>query len=105
MLEIGKARKSLPMRPAAPSWSSETDDCPVGRFTPPVRMTKSDPRVKLPRSCVSVRPLISLTVPPDVTRARAYAVPTSKVKREPNGMETKTGRAISEIVSFTGALI
>ena len=34
MFDTGKARKSLPIRLAAVSWSSETDELPVGRFTP-----------------------------------------------------------------------
>ena len=59
----------------------------------------------MPRSCVSVSPLISLVALPVVTRARAYDVPTSKVNRDPNGMLTNTGTAISEIVSLLGDLI
>ena len=34
MFDTGKARKSLPIRLAAASWSSETEEFPVGRFTP-----------------------------------------------------------------------
>jgi hypothetical protein len=71
MLEIGKARKSLPIRLAAVNCSSVTERCPVGRLSPAVITTKSLPRVRLPRTWVSVSPSTWLTPADDTTRARA----------------------------------
>ena len=48
---------------------------------------------------------MSLCSAPEVTCARAYAVPTSKLIRDPTGMETNTGIASSETVSSAGAWI
>jgi hypothetical protein len=103
MFEIGKARKSFPIRLAACCWLARTSALPVGRFTPAVRMTKSFPSTRLPRTCVSVKPLISLVeavVPVCSTRDRAYDVPTSKLRRCETGTTTKTGNENSLIVVF-----
>jgi len=46
---------------------------------------------------------MSLCSAPELTRARAYAVPTSKLAREPIGMEANIGIASSETVRSAGA--
>ena len=78
-------------------------------FTPAVTTTKSLPKLRFARICVSVSPLIVLVCsvpgPLGLTRAEANAVPTSKVSVEVIGITTKIGVVNSEIVSFTGALI
>ena len=106
MLEMGNARKSLPMSPAARCWSAAIVDRPVGRFTPAVRITKSVPSERLPRICVSVRPeivLVALAPPVCSTRARVNDVPTSKLRRSVTGTWTNNGTASSVIVVFDGA--
>ena len=63
---------------------------------------KSAPSVRLPRTCVSVRPDTSLVRLPDATCARVYAVPMSSVNDELIGIETYTGIASSDTVSSLG---
>src|SRR5450759_3444049 len=88
----GKSRKSLPICPAASACPSGMVYCPVGMLAPTVNTTASLPSVRLARTCVSVRPLIELTLAPLLdTSDLAYAVATSMLKRDVTGTTTTNG--------------
>jgi len=53
----------------------------------------------------SVTGVMSLCSAPELTCARAYAVPTSKPARDPSGTATNTGIASSDTVTSAGASI